>query len=96
MRFNKHFKLTWNAVDLNFDKLYWFGDINGQLDKQTLLLYDIFRYQLWSMRQRRIVDLDLLISGTVNTLRIVFRLSPAIRTQFLNNNSVANIVQATG
>ncbi len=96
LRFNKHFKLTWNVVNLNFDKLYWFGDIIGTLDIQTLLLYDIFRYQLWSMRQRKVVDLDLLIVGTVNTLRVVFNLSPVIRTQFLNNNSVANVVQATG
>jgi hypothetical protein len=95
-KFNCHFKLVWNVHDFNFEKLYWFGDLNGLLDRQSLLLFDIFRYQLWSMRQRKVVNYDLIVYGTVNTLRTIFLIKPAIRANFLNNNSVANIVQAIG
>jgi hypothetical protein len=30
--------------------LYWYGADGGNLDRQTLLLYDIFRYQIWNMK----------------------------------------------
>jgi hypothetical protein len=82
-KFNTHFKIVWDAHDLNFDMLYWFGDLNGLLDRQSLLLYDIFRYQLWSMRQRKLINYDLIISGTVNTLRTIFAIKPSIRTNLL-------------
>jgi hypothetical protein len=95
-RFNEHFKLVWSDNSVEFNRLYWFGELNGQLEKQGLLLYDIFRYNLWCMKQRRLVDTDLIIDNTVCTLRTIFSLKPSIKTAFRNHNRLANILEATG
>jgi hypothetical protein len=96
LRFNKHFRIFWNVDDIDFEQIYWFGDTNNILDRPTLLLYDIFRYQLWSMKQRNIINLDFIIDNTVNTLRTIFFIKPSIRTAFMRHNGLANILQATG
>jgi hypothetical protein len=96
LRFNIFFKVVWDVPDFDFNKIYWLGDVNGQLDRGTLLMYDIFRYQLWAMKQRRVVDFDMLITNTINMLRTIFSISPSLRTSFAKNNSLAGIVQATG
>ncbi len=81
---------------MEFNRLYWFGEINGQLEKQVLLLYDLFRYNLWCMQQRRLIDIDLIIDNTVCMLRTIFSLKPSIKTAFCNHNRLANILEATG
>jgi hypothetical protein len=96
LRFNKRFRLTWNVTDLNLEQLYWFGDMNNVLDRPTLLVYDIFRYQLWCMKQRKIIDLEFIINNSVDTLRTIFTIKPAIKTAFQKHNGLANILQATG
>jgi hypothetical protein len=87
LRFNVHFKVAWNVPDLDFDRIYWFGNLNGQLDRETLLLHDLFRFQLWAMKQRRVLDFDLLITNTIGMLRTIFSIKLSIRTSFLKNNS---------
>jgi hypothetical protein len=96
LRFNKRLRLTWNVTDLNFEQLYWFGDMNNMLDRPTLLVYDIFRYQLWCMKQRKIIDLEFIINNSIDTLRTIFSIKPAIKSAFLKHNGLANILQATG
>jgi hypothetical protein len=76
--------------------MYWFGDVCNNLDRPSLLVYDIFRYQLWSMKQRKIIDLNYLIDNTIASLQIIFFIKPAIRTAFAKHNGLANILQATG
>jgi hypothetical protein len=95
-RFNTRFKLAWTDNASDFNKLYWFGELNGQLEKQVLLVYDLFRYSIWCMKQRRAIDMDLVIDNTVCMLRTVFYLKPSIKTTFRNNNRLANILEATG
>jgi hypothetical protein len=96
LRFNKHFRIFWNVDGTDFEQIYWFGDTNNILDRPTLLLYDVFRYQLWCMKQRNIINLDFIIDNTVNTLRTIFLIKPSIRTAFMRHNGLANILQATG
>jgi hypothetical protein len=95
-RFNARFKLAWTDNASDFNKLYWFGELNGQLEKQVLLVYDLFRYSLWCMKQRRVIDMDLVVENTVCMLRTIFNLKPSIKTTFRNNNRLANILEATG
>jgi hypothetical protein len=95
-RFNARFKLAWTDNAMNFNRLYWLGELNGQLEKQVLLIYDLFRYNLWCMKQRRIIDMDMVIDNTVCTLRTIFSLKPSIKPAFRNNNRLANILEATG
>jgi hypothetical protein len=78
LRFNVHFNIVWDTPDMDFNRIYWFGDVNGQLDRGSLLVYDLFRYQLWAMKQRRVVDFDTVIRNTVGMLRTVFSIRPSI------------------
>jgi hypothetical protein len=96
LKFNKFFKLKCDSENFNFENLYWYGADGDTLNRQTLLLYDIFRYQIWNMKIRKIIDFDIIISNTVNQLRTIFLLKPSIKASFARNNNLANILQATG
>jgi hypothetical protein len=96
LRFNVHFGIVWNDPDLDFDRVYWFGDLNGNLERGTLLLYDLFRYQIWLMKQRRILNFELLITNVTDMLRTIFAIKPALRTTFINNKTLATVARATG
>jgi hypothetical protein len=96
LKFNKFFKLTWNSENFNFENLYWYGMDGTKLDRQTLLLYDVFRFQIWNMKNRRIINFDFITDNSINLLRTIFTLKPSIKTAFSRNNNLANILQATG
>ncbi len=96
LRFNVQFNIVWNELNLDFDRIYWLGDLNGNLERSTLLLYDLFRFQIWSMKQRRVLNFDLLVTNVTDMLRTIFLLKPAIRTTFNNNKTLATIARATG
>jgi hypothetical protein len=61
LRLNVRCKLKWEIHDVNFDNIYWYGNCAGNLDRNVLLFYDIFRYQVWAMKIRRVIDTNLLI-----------------------------------
>jgi hypothetical protein len=96
LKFNKFFKLTWDSDNFNFENLYWYGADGETVDRQTLLLYDIFRYQIWNMKIRKIINFEVIISNTINQLRTIFLLKSSIKVSFARNNNLANILQATG
>jgi hypothetical protein len=96
LKFNKFFKLTWNSENFIFENLYWYGKDGANLDRQSLLLYDVFRFQIWNMKHRRIINFDYIIENTINVLRTIFVLKPSIKIAFSRNNNLANIIQATG
>jgi hypothetical protein len=54
MRFNKALGVVWQGENWNFEDLYWFGNVGGVFDGNVLLIYDIFRYLLWTAKLRRI------------------------------------------
>ncbi len=43
-----------------------------------------------------VIYLNYLIDNTIDTLRTIFFIKPAIRTAFVKHNGLANILQATG
>jgi hypothetical protein len=96
LKFNKYFKLEWNSDNFYFKNLYWYGANGIHLDRQALLVYDIFRYQIWNMKNRKIIDFDFILSNTIDQLRTIFILKPSIKISFTRNNNLANILQATG
>jgi hypothetical protein len=96
LRFNVRFGIVWNVPDMDFDSIYWFGDLNGTLDRGSLLLYDLFRYQIWSMKQRRVLNFEILINNVTDMLRTIFAIKPALRTSFIHNKTLASVARATG
>jgi hypothetical protein len=93
------FKMKINITNENaeFDQLYWFGNNNGILDRNTLLVFDIFRYHLWLCKKQRIFPrVPILVDRTCATLEIIFRVKPSIKKSVQNNVILANILQVTG
>jgi hypothetical protein len=96
LRLNIRCKLNWDISDSNFDSIYWYGDCAGNLDRNVLLFYDIFRYQIWAMKIRKTIDTNLLIDNVLSHLKSIFTCKPSIKTAFLKNNRLSNILQAMG
>jgi hypothetical protein len=96
LRFNKFFKLSWNSENFFFEDLYWYGVDGNKLDRQALLLYDIFRFQIWNMKNRKIINFDFIVDNTISVLRTIFILKPSVKLAFTRNNNLVNILQATG
>jgi hypothetical protein len=48
------------------------------------------------MKQRRVLNFDLLVANVTDMLRTIFLLKPAIRTTFNSNKALATIARATG
>jgi hypothetical protein len=96
LRFNVLFNIVWNEPNFDFDRIYWLSDLNGNLERGTLLLYDLFRFQIWSMKQRRVLNFDLLVTNVTDMLRTIFLLKPSICTTFNNNKTLATVARAVG
>jgi hypothetical protein len=96
LRFKVNFKIVWNVDDLHFNNIFWFSNLNNQFERSTLLLDDIFSYQIWCTKVRKIIDIDLITCNTVHILNNIFRIKPSVRQAFQNNNSLTNGLQVMG
>jgi hypothetical protein len=50
LRVSALLKITLLNENANFDQTYWFGNIDGNLDKNILLVFDVFRYHVWTSK----------------------------------------------
>jgi hypothetical protein len=96
LRINRMCNLQWNVNNFDFESLFWYGNLGGDLDRNTLLFYDIVRYQIWCMKLKRMINLDLLISNIFDHLNAIFQLKPAVRRSFEKNNNLSKVLQAMG
>jgi hypothetical protein len=96
LHLNVRCRLKWDINNCHFDSIYWYGDCAGNLDRNVLLFYDIFRYQIWAMKIRRTVDTNLLNENVLAHLKSIFTVKPSIKTAFIKNNHLSNILQAMG
>jgi hypothetical protein len=95
-RLNVLCNLKWENTDIDFDSLYWYGNHSGNLDRNILLFYDVFRYQIWQMKLKKIIEPKVLIENVFNQLRTIFSVKPSIKLSFLRNNNLSSILQAMG
>jgi hypothetical protein len=80
-----------------FDQTYWFGNIDGTLDKNILLVYDVFRYHAWTSKRQKIFPTAEMLTGCIIlTFQIIFRIKPSIRKAISNNNNLSGMLQVTG
>jgi hypothetical protein len=96
LRINRMCNLQWNVNNFDFESLFWYGNLGGDLDRNTLLFYDIVRYQIWCMKLKRMINLDLLISNIFDHLNAIFQLKPSVRRSFEKNNNLSKVLQAMG
>ncbi len=96
LRINRMCNLSWNANNFDFDGLFWYGNMCGDLDRNTLLFYDIVWYQIWCMKMKRLINLDLLISNIFDHLNSIFLIKPSVKRSFEKNNNLSKVLQAMG
>jgi hypothetical protein len=93
--FNRKLGLNWTGCDNNtFENIYWFGNLRGDFDGLSLLVYDIFRYLIWNYKMKKIFPkVDNLVSGLRNILNTAIAVKPNLRTALVRNNNLSNILQ---
>ncbi len=96
LQLNIRCKLKWDNPEIDFNSIYWYGNHLGNLDRNILLFYDVFRYQIWSMKLRKIIEPSSLIENVFNHLRAIFNVKPSIKLSFARNNNLSSILQAMG
>jgi hypothetical protein len=90
-------KIDISHQNLDFNQLYWFGNRNGELDRSSLLFFDILRYHVWCCKLRKTFPSEkILTCHIISSLQTIFRVKPSIRKTFLNNNILSGILQVTG
>jgi hypothetical protein len=96
LRINRMCNLSWTVNNFNFENLYWYGNMGGDLDRNTLLFYDVVRYQIWCMKMKRLINLDLLIKNIFDHLNAIFTRKPSVKRSFEKNNNLSKILQVMG
>jgi hypothetical protein len=96
LQLNIRCKLKWDSLSIDFNSVYWCINCMGNLDRNILLFYDVFRYQIWSMKLRRIIEPNAIISNVFSQLKSIFNVKPSIKNAFQRNNNLSSILQAMG
>ncbi len=93
--FNARLGLNWVDCDsIIFDNVYWMGNFRGEFDGLALLVYDIFRYLIWSSKLKKIFPrIEILLSGFSSILGTAIAVKPGLRAALLRNNNISNILQ---
>jgi hypothetical protein len=93
LRINRMCNLSWTVNNFNFENLYWYGNFGGDLDRNTLLFYDVVRYQIWCMKIKRLINLDLLLRNIFDHLNAIFISRPSVKRGFEKNINLSKILQ---
>jgi hypothetical protein len=88
---------TTSLGQINFNEIYWYRLVNGNLCRPTHLLFDLFRYNIWTDRNKRIVfSIEKIFEAISSILLTIFEIKPGIRRAFLGVPHLANLLQAMG
>jgi hypothetical protein len=97
LRVSALLRINLRNENANFDQTYWFGNIDGTLDKNILLVYDVFRFHVWTSKSQRIFPTaTMLVERIVSTFRTIFKIKPSIKKSFSNNNNISGMLQVMG
>jgi hypothetical protein len=96
LRLNIRCNLKWDTPDVDFNSVYWYGNCMGNLDRNILLFYDVFRYQIWSMKLWKVIEPNAIIENVFNHLKAIFNVKPSIKISFMRNNNLSSILQVMG
>jgi hypothetical protein len=83
--------------DPNLKNIFWYGIVEGELDKELLLIFEIFRYCIWKEKTAKKIPHVLTVTESFfNILNTIFGISFKIRDNFTKNPKCANLLQAMG
>jgi hypothetical protein len=90
-------RIVWPGENINFNEIYWYGLVNGNLYKPTHLLFDLFCFVIWTNSNKRIVfSTDKVLEVISSILLTIFDIKPGIRRAFLGVPYLANLLRAMG
>ncbi len=100
INFLNRYRITLPENSSSFNDTYWYGLINQELHRPTLLLFDSFRYSIWHFKIRKIAPnpsgFDRVINGLLDD---IFSKKPSILESFRNTQHLsffASMFQARG
>ncbi len=83
--------------DNQFDSSYWYGIVGNNLCKPTLLFFDIYRYCIWVIKQRKSIPN---VESTSETLLCIlggiFKRKPSLARAFNTVQHLQPLLQAMG
>jgi hypothetical protein len=83
--------------DPHLKNIFWYGIVEAELDKELLLIFEIFHYCIWKEKTAKKIPSVLTVSESFfNILHTIFGISLKIRDNFTKNPKCANLLQATG
>jgi len=97
---NGFLRLAGNVIQGNnpdLKNIYWYGLVNGTLNKNVGLTFAIFRFVIWKFKIRKRVPRTLETFELVNTiLCTICKVKPKIGLSFRNSLMFPNLLQARG
>jgi hypothetical protein len=83
--------------DPNLKNIFWYGIVEGELDKELLLIFEIFCYCIWKAKTAKKIPRVLTVADSFFCiLQTIFGISFKIRDNFMKNPKCANLLQAMG
>jgi hypothetical protein len=84
LQFLNRNRITLPENTSTFDETYWYGLINHEVNKSTLLLFDAIRYCIWHFKVRKIVPDTVRFDRVINgLLEDIFSRKPCLLVSFL-------------
>jgi hypothetical protein len=97
---NGFLRLNRGWIQGNYPELkqaYWYGIVNGKLDRNMSMIFTLFRFCIWKCKIRKKIPRAIEIFNLVSTLlRLITSQRPKIHQSILHNNTFANLLQAPG
>jgi hypothetical protein len=97
---NGFLRINRSWIQGNYPELknaYWYGIVNGELDKNVGMIFSLFRFCIWKCKIRKKVPTALAVHSLVSTfVRLITTLKPKIYQSILHGNIFANLLQARG
>jgi len=83
--------------DPNLKNSYWYGIGNGTLDKDILIIFEVFRFCIWKAKTRKKIPTALtVIEQSRDIFHTIGTLKPSIVISIQRNNICSNFLQARG
>jgi hypothetical protein len=83
--------------DPNLKNLFWYGIGNGTLDKDILIIFEVFRFCIWKAKTRKKIPTALTVTEqTKDIFHTIGTIKPGIVISIQRNNNCSNFLQARG
>jgi exonuclease III len=83
--------------DPNLKNVFWYGIRNGTLDKDFLIIFEVFRFCIWKSKTRKKIPTALAVTEqSKDVFHTIGTIKPGIIASIQRNNLCPNFLQALG